>query len=172
MAPIEHRADLTSPPSRAAISTYQTTTTIRFPRILLVSNHRSFGLHLREALSFHHLSAVIEQEPSAEATLRRLSAIGRWKVRLVLIALPLLQGGLDLISDIRYRSQAPSVPLVSIDRTPSAVEVSHALRLGADGCLAMPEDWQSYGPLAQRLHQLLVLHEREELSAAEAATSS
>jgi len=128
----------------------------RFPRILLVNQDRSYGRLLREALSFHGLHAILEQEPSADSALRRLATISRWKIRLVLIALPLLHGGLGLISDIRSRCLVPAVPMLSLDEGAQSLERAQALRLGADDCLPRPQRWDEYGVLSERLGALLV----------------
>jgi len=132
----------------------------RFPRILLVNHDRGYGRLLREALSCHGLHAILEQEPSADSALHRLATLSRWKIRLVLIALPLLHGGLGLISDIRSRSLVPAVPMLSLDEGAQSLERAQALRLGADDCLPRPQRWDEYGILSQRLGLLLDRSER------------
>jgi len=150
------------PPDRrqAPVAAQQVTSSARFPRILLVNQDRAYGRLLREALSFHGLNAILEQEPSADSALRRLATFSRWKIRLVLIALPLLHGGLGLISDIRSRSLVPAVPMFSLDDGAQSLERAQALRLGADDCQPRPQRWDEYGVLTQRLGALLIRPEQ------------
>lgn len=129
------------------------------PRVVVLQEHRAFGRLLREVLRSHGCDALVSGFGQVDTAMRALRAATVAGVpRAVVIGVELRQrGGFALLRRLRADASLADVPTLLLSPAVSGGDVLLAGALGVDVAVELPLRWEEFGPIVQRLRELLAL---------------